>query len=170
MTETKSEELVQRAPDPSMERHDHQLCINRVLADVDRLVADRGLRLTKARRRVLEILLEAHEAMGAYDILARLSEEGVQPQPPVVYRALDFLQAHGLAHKIEGLAAYVACMHPRQDHAPVFLVCRNCRAVAESLGSNLQDRLAPAASELGFVVEHVVVEATGLCPKCREAA
>ncbi len=47
--------------------------------------------MTPVRRRVLEILLEKHRAMGAYDVLDRLAAEGFGNQPPVAYRALDFL-------------------------------------------------------------------------------
>ena len=49
------------------------------------------LQLTPARRKVLELLLQEHRALGAYDILDLLREAGFNSQPPVAYRALDFL-------------------------------------------------------------------------------
>ncbi|MDM7256178.1 MAG: transcriptional repressor, partial [Paracoccus sp. (in: a-proteobacteria)] len=70
-----------------------------------------GLRLTAVRRRVLEILLENHKAMGAYEILDRLAAEGFGKQPPVAYRALDFLVEHGLVHRVQRLNAFAACLH-----------------------------------------------------------
>ena len=73
------------------------------------LCAARKLQLTPVRKRVLEILLEAHEAMGAYDVLARLAAEGLGSKPPVAYRALGFWVEQGLVHRIEKLNAYVAC-------------------------------------------------------------
>ena len=86
--------------------HDHDHCIADALSAAEDACARRKLNLTPVRRRVLEILLQQHKAMGAYDILARLESEGLGSQPPVAYRALDFLVSNGFAHKIEGLNAY----------------------------------------------------------------
>jgi Fur family transcriptional regulator, zinc uptake regulator len=148
--------------------HDHTHCTGDVLAQAEVLVATRGLRLTPVRRRVLEILLEAHRALGAYDVLNRLATEGYGNQPPVVYRALDFLVEHGLAHRIQRLNAFTACMHPGQAHAPVFLICRACNAVAEAGGEAIGVALAAAAG--AFAIERSTVEALGLCPACQVPA
>ena len=150
--------------------HDHAHCTGDVLTRAEVLVAEGGLRLTPVRRRVLEILLEAHRALGAYDVLNRLATEGFGNQPPVVYRALDFLVEHGLAHRIQRLNAFAACMHPGQAHAPVFLICRTCHAVAEADGAAVGVALTAAAGAAGFAVERSTVEALGLCPGCRAAA
>ena len=89
--------------------HDHAGCIARAMAHVDAHCAADGLQLTPVRRRVLEILLEQHRALGAYEILDRLRAEGLGSQPPVAYRALDFLMKAGFVHRIETLNAFVAC-------------------------------------------------------------
>ena len=47
-------------------------------------------------------------ALGAYEVLERLAEEGFGNQPPVAYRALDFLVEQGLAHRIRRLNAFAA--------------------------------------------------------------
>lgn len=125
-----------------------------------------GLRLTPVRLRTLEILLAEHRALGAYDVLGRLAAEGLGSQPPVAYRALDFLVKAGFAHKIEALNAYTACVQPGQDHAPAFLICRSCQTVAEADTTPTKGRLGEAARAAGFIIERTVVEATGLCPDC----
>jgi len=122
------------------------------------------------RRRALEILLENHRAMGAYDVLKRLATDGFGDQPPVAYRALDFLVQHGLAHRIRRLNAYTACMHPETDHAPVFMICRECNAVAEALAQDVRVAVRAVADAARFAVERVNVEVLGLCPACQEAA
>jgi Fur family zinc uptake transcriptional regulator len=147
-------------------RHDHRACVATALSAAEGACAERGERLTPLRRRTLEILLESHAALGAYDVLARLEAEGFGSKPPVAYRALGFLVENGFAHRIEGLSAYVACARPGAVHAPSFLVCRGCRRVAEEA---VEPPLAPEAAAEGFVVERTVVEAQGLCPACREA-
>lgn len=155
---------------PAFHDHDHAHCSADVLARAEAAVARRGARLTPVRRRALEILLEAHRAMGAYDVLQRLAAEGFGHQPPVAYRALDFLVEHGLAHRIRRLNAFAACMHPGEAHAPVFLICRTCDQVAEAPGTGVRRALDEAAAGAGFGVERATVEALGLCPACRGAA
>ncbi|MEM1399615.1 MAG: Fur family transcriptional regulator [Pseudomonadota bacterium] len=151
-----------------MQAHDHKACIDRVLADVEEISASQCLRLTPVRRRVLEILLEEHEAIGAYDVLKRLEADGMKAQPPIAYRALEFLQEHGFVHKIERLNAFVACMHPREDHTPAFMVCRLCRTVAETHSDEPQALMGEAAKELGFKIERTVLEVEGICPVCQQ--
>jgi Fur family zinc uptake transcriptional regulator len=74
---------------------------NVIILHIETHCTDEGLQLTKVRRRVLEILLLEQKALGAYDILSSLNAEGLGSQPPIAYRALDFLVTNGFAHKIE---------------------------------------------------------------------
>ena len=152
---------------PAFAPHDHSHCAGDVLARAEVLVTDKGVRLTPVRRRVLEILLEAHRAMGAYDVLQRLAAEGFGNQPPVAYRALEFLVQNGLAHRIRRLNAFTACMHPGQAHSPAFLICRSCHTVAEAAAAPVRAALDVAAAGLGFAIERSNVEASGLCPACQ---
>lgn len=150
--------------------HDHSHCAGDVLARADALAADRGARMTPVRRRTLEILLEAHQALGAYDVLERLAADGFGNQPPVAYRALEFLVDLGLAHRIRRLNAFTACMHPGEPHAPVFLICRACKTVAEASAAPVRAALDAVAAQARFVIERSNIEALGLCPACQRAA
>lgn len=148
-------------------RHDHRVCVSSALAAADAACAARKVQFTPVRRRVLEILLEAHEAMGAYDVLARLDREGLGSVPPVAYRALTFLVEQGFAHRIERLNAFVACSHPGSVHDPAFMICRNCGTVAEA-ETPPGGALSRSAAAAGFRIEQTVVEAEGLCPACQD--
>ena len=153
----------------AFEQHDHDHCVARTVASARELCEKQGLRLTPTRKRVLEILLEEHKALGAYEVLARLSAEGQGAHPPVAYRALDFLVAHGLAHKIERLNAFIACHHPGEGHRPAFLICRECESVAEAHVAPDDGALGAQAGAIGFHIERAVIEAEGLCPACQDA-
>ncbi|MDG1281294.1 MAG: Fur family transcriptional regulator [Pseudorhodobacter sp.] len=155
---------------PAFADHDHRHCADGGLALAEALLAERGARLTPVRRRTLEILLEEHRALGAYDVLQRLAAEGFGHQPPVAYRALEFLVDQGLAHRVQRLNAFTACMHPGEAHAPAFLICRVCNLVAELPAAALRTALEAAAGAQGFLVERSNIEALGLCPTCQEAA
>ena len=152
------------------EHHDHAACIADAVARAEARCRSEGLQFTPVRRRTLEILLEGHRAMGAYDVLDVLRGEGFGAQPPVAYRALDFLVSNGFAHRIERLNAFVACSQPGESHAPAFLICRSCEAVSEAASDPMRGTLGKAASTAGFVIENAVVEARGLCPRCAEGA
>ncbi|MCG6883513.1 MAG: transcriptional repressor [Silicimonas sp.] len=149
------------------EHHNHADCISTSVEAADNYCRTAGLQLTPARRRVLEILLGEHRALGAYDILEILAKNGFAAQPPVAYRALDFLVKHGFAHRIERLNAFVACAHPGIEHDPSFLLCRICDAVAEAQSDAASGRLGKVAETTGFKIERAVVEAVGVCPNCR---
>ncbi|MGO4907581.1 transcriptional repressor [Pseudorhodobacter sp. W20_MBD10_FR17] len=158
-------------PHPNaFDQHDHSHCANTGLARAEAILATRKLRLTPVRREALHILLQEHRALGAYDVLDRLAQAGFGKQPPVAYRALEFLVEQGLAHKIRRLNAFAACMHPETDHAPVFLICRACNALAETAAEPVRAALTAAAQSIGFTIERTSIEALGLCPNCKAAA
>jgi len=152
------------------QKHNHKNCVETGLATAEARCKEEGLRLTPVRRKVLEMLLQEHRALGAYAILDRLREEGFGSQPPVAYRALDFLVQNGFVHKIERLNAFVACSHPGAAHSPAFMICRKCDAVAEAQSAPARGALGDAARAVGFEIERTVVEAEGLCPGCTEKA
>ncbi len=152
------------------EEHDHKTCVAQGLASADESCVEKGLRLTPVRRKVLELLLREHRALGAYAILDLLRDAGFGSQPPVAYRALDFLAENGFVHKIERLNAFVACAHPGESHSPAFMICRKCDAVAEAHSTPAKGALGDAARAAGFQIEKTVVEAEGICPSCVDPA
>lgn len=125
--------------------------------------------MTAPRRRVLELLLAAGEPVKAYDLIARFGRDGEAAKPPTVYRALEFLERQGLAHRIASLSAYVACAHAGADHAAAFLICDCCGVTAE-VRPTASPHLADAAAALGFTIGRATVEAHGRCADCRDAA
>ncbi len=149
--------------------HDHAHCAAAVLARAEEQSRAEGVRLTPVRRRALEILLESHRAMGAYDVLERLSAEGFGKQPPVAYRALDFLVEQGLAHRVQRLNADAASLSAERDHSPAFLLWRSCEQVAEADSPELRATLSGLAASAGFDIERSTVELLGLCARCCEA-
>lgn len=151
----------------AMQPHDHDACIRDTLAAVEAASLREGVNFTPVRRRALEILLESHVALGAYDLLKRLEQDGFGGQPPVAYRALEFLVKNGFAHRIERLNAFVACVRPGQDHGAAFMVCRKCNTVAETMTDPADTPLRRDADALGFAIESTVMEAEGVCPKCQ---
>lgn len=139
--------------------------MERDLKAAERICAERGERLTDARRRALEVILAAGQPVKAYDLLLELGEEGRPAKPPTAYRALEFLSRLGLVHRIETLNAYVACLDSHADHecaGPELYICEGCGHVAER---HRHER--PKDPPLGFRLDRSVVEHYGRCADCR---
>ncbi|WP_440959169.1 transcriptional repressor [Oceanicaulis sp. LC35] len=131
----------------------------------ERFCTERGLSLTPMRRRVLELLVEAGGPVKAYDLLSALKPGGAA-QPPTVYRALDFLTRAGLAHKVEALNAYTACLNGHDEDDPCtgsaeLFICESCGNVDER-----HMHRAPSDTPEGFIVSRSVVEHYGQCARC----
>ncbi|MGH6999601.1 MAG: Fur family transcriptional regulator [Phenylobacterium sp.] len=122
-------------------------------------------RLTTPRRRVLELLLEADGPQKAYDLIAAFGTHGEPAKPPTVYRALEFLERLGFAHRIESLNAYVPCRIDGAEHRAAFLIC-DCCGAAEEFEPDFTAQLA-AAEAAGYQVATITLEARGRCSACR---
>ena len=151
--------------------HDHDRCTAEAVAHAEALCAERAQRFTPIRRRVLEVLLESHKPLGAYEIIERAAASGgVRPAPITVYRALDFLRDNGLVHRIESRNAFIACVN---NHASgelvVFLLCERCGEVGEAASAAVANQLKTAARVAGFTPKAPVIEITGICAHCRQA-
>ncbi len=146
--------------------HDHGVCREAVLARADALCRSRGMRFTRLRRQVLELIWDEHRPVKAYELLERLRAERAGAAPPTVYRTLDFLLQEGLIHRVESLNAYVGCGDPGHLHPVQLLVCRCCAAVAELADDEVARLLRHKAGRMGFQADSAVVEVEGVCPQC----
>lgn len=141
-----------------------------VLQYAERLCQRRGLRLTAQRRRVLQVICGSDRPLGAYEILEQIRHELPRAAPPTVYRALEFLLAQGLVHRLETLHAFVGCSHPEEHlHSGQFLICSACGEVTELEDQAISDSLGQAAAATGFRPSRRVVELTGTCAGCTSA-
>jgi len=147
--------------------HNHQQCIDLALDRAHRLCEENGSRLTARRRQVLEQVWRGHDAVKAYDILEELGEPRRTAKPPTVYRALRFLQSHGLIHRLESLNAFVGCSDPQEAHPGHFFICTQCGVVRELHDDTLARRVAHRAEGEGFAVESQTLEVQGRCAQCQ---
>ena len=126
--------------------------------------------LTPLRRRVFELLLDRDGPVKAYDLLDDLKHAQASAKPPTVYRALDFLVRLGLAHRIESMNAFVACDIGSCERSTIFLICERCGASTEIDSGHALHDVSDAARRIGFALKRTVIEASGLCARCAEAA
>lgn len=143
--------------------------VDAMLARAEAACAARGARLTENRREVLSLILQSDAPATAYALLDRLKPAFPGAVPPTVYRALDFLMAQGLVHKVERLNAYVGCADGASgvhDHPVQFLICRACGGVTEVEDEGVTEALEHAARRTGFTPARATIEVEGTCGDC----
>lgn len=140
------------------------------LEQATRLCQQRGARLTELRRRVLEIIWSHPAPLGAYAILDILRDAGRPGAPPTVYRALDFLLAQGLIHRLASLNVFTGCRQPDRRHDGQFLICQDCGLVDELRNPEVETLLRAEAANRQFEILAQTVEILGRCPACRNGA
>lgn len=152
--------------------HDHAQCIESALVAARQHCKARGVRLTPLREDVLTQVWQSHKPLGAYaimDLMRESREEKVAP--PTVYRALEFLLAQGLIHKINTINAFIGCPlgESKHSHSPCFFICQQCQETAEVELPGLERNLVVEAKAQGFQVNEQCVEITGLCARCQSS-
>ena len=156
-----------------------------------------GARFTPLRQQIYQLVLEADQPVGAYDLITRLQQMRLSTPddsdiqkvassptlsvdtnttkkqapknvaPPTVYRSLEFLLSEGLIHQLTSINAYVPCCHPRAQHTAAFLICDQCQRVQECSSLPVQEMMSFAEQDVGFLVERSVIELSGRCQACQ---
>ena len=138
------------------------------MKNIEEYCKAKNLKLTPVRQKVFQLLVKEKSGLGAYRILDLLREAGFNSQPPVAYRALDFLVEHCFVHKIESQNSFVACSDPGEHHSPIFMICKKCDSVSEATASVPASDLSEALMVSGFQVEQTIIEAEGVCSTCAD--
>lgn len=159
------------APPPSAPARDpaqhHQRRADDLLT-IRRLCQQRGLILTLARRRVLRVLIEAARPLKAYDILEVIRRTQPGAAATSIYRALEFLQAHGWVVKLNAINAWMF-LSPGASKRCTFLVCETCSHVQTVHGLDTGANWMIEARITGFVPATQSIEISGQCAGCRAA-
>ena len=152
-----------------LKQHDHQRCIESALQSAQQICQERGLRLTPLRRQVLELVWQSHIPLGAYNLMDMLADISNRKHvaPPTVYRALDFLVAQGLIHRVHSLNAFIGCSHPKAPHSDLLFICQKCHTAMELHNTAVSQAIQGCASEQQFVVSQQMLEVVGTCEHCR---
>jgi Fur family ferric uptake transcriptional regulator len=126
-----------------------------------------GLRWTRQRRTLVEVLRQTKGHVTATELIARCRERDQTTTPSTVYRALDVLEDFGLVrhgHAADGREEYHVL--PKQIHGHLHCVgCGTTWEIKPETGAVIVDALA---ADLGFAVDLSHVTISGRCEGCRE--
>lgn len=125
------------------------------------------IKLTPLRQQVLDILSEQKQPLTAYAVLDILKQGNPKAQVMSVYRILEFLQTHGLVHRIENLNAFMVCSHLAEHHVSEWLICKDCGAAKEYISDGFQLAIEQLETNTGFKVSTPTIELMGVCSDCQ---
>lgn len=135
------------------------------MTDGARELAAAGLRVTRARLEVLELLAELGGHRSADELVAAFRARGTPRPRATVYHVLGTLERAGLllvADAGRGRTLYEAATHWHHH-----LVCRGCGAIIDvACLSETRPCLEPELP--GALVEEAQVIFRGLCPACAD--
>jgi Fur family ferric uptake transcriptional regulator len=130
------------------------------------LLRARGLRVTRPRLAVLEVLERSHGHLDVEQIAAQVRQRLDTVSTQAVYDVLSALSRAGLARRIEPAgspARYESRVGDNHHH----VVCRGCGEIAD-VDCAVGDApcLTPSQAH-GFVLDEAEVTFWGLCPACQ---
>ena len=127
-----------------------------------------GLKRTKPRQRVLEVLSSAAVPMTALDICEQIGREGESVWLSTVYRILDQFTERGIAVKTAVLDSGMALYELSRSGHRHYAVCMGCNKVIPMENCPME-RFYPKLEESGFQVTGHKLEMYGYCKECVHA-
>lgn len=124
-----------------------------------------GLRMTRQRALILEIIRHGH--LDADEVYRQAREKQPRFSLSTVYRTLRMLKEQGLVDELHlGEAHHHYEVKPSAEHH--HLVCLGCGKIVEFECKLSQRMKQDLARKQGFEVTGVEINMTGYCSKCRQ--
>ncbi|HID54068.1 MAG TPA: transcriptional repressor [Anaerolineae bacterium] len=130
------------------------------------VLADKGYRLTKARRAILQALVTCGGHVSADDLADIVRQDAPFVGRMTVYRTLDLLSELGLIRPVyqgTGAAHYILLTNGHHHH----MVCTVCSAVIEFDECVVEEMARLVGRRFDFQVEGHLLEFYGRCSNCR---
>ncbi len=129
----------------------------------------RGVRLTRQRRILLDLIDESGEHLDAESLYALAHQKDPKLNRVTVYRTLKLLKEGGLVDELD-LMHHSGDQHYyetrlKQEHAHI--ICLRCGKVEEFFGEPLQKLRRQVESHFGFQILIARTEIGGYCSHCQ---
>ena len=118
----------------------------------------RGIRLTKQRRVLLQVMETARRHLDAAEILERAQKIDPAVTRVTVYRTLDLLHLRGDRHYYES--------HGPRDH--IHVACMKCGKVREFESELYEEIKRQISRDCGIEITVCRTEVGGVCDDCRK--
>src|SRR5579872_510900 len=129
----------------------------------------RGVRLTRQRRVLLDIMDQAEQHLTADAILERAQKIDPRVHRVTVYRTLEMLKSHGLLDELDLLHIH-GHRHYYESHGPrdhIHVACLRCGKVREVESELFEQLKRQVERDTGIGITVARVEIGGYCENCR---
>jgi Fur family ferric uptake transcriptional regulator len=129
----------------------------------------RGVRLTRQRRVLLEVMDQAEQHLSADAILERAQKIDPNVHRVTVYRTLEMLKKMGLLDELD-LLHINGHRHYYESHGPrdhIHVACLRCGKVREVESELYEQMKRQIERDTGLKITVTRTEIGGYCPSCR---
>ncbi len=138
------------------------------------ILKNSGLRITKPRRLVIELLAKTSRSLSAYEIKEALDQDGHKVDTVSIYRIIDCLYENHLIHRVLTTGKVMKCKLENEhecelnqsDHCHHFLICQQCGSVEEVHCPGIDSVVSAMEEASGYRINRHYLEFSGICPQC----
>jgi Fe2+ or Zn2+ uptake regulation protein len=136
---------------------------------LQRELGSRGIRLTRQRRVLLQVMETARRHLDAGEILERAQKIDPEITRVTVYRTIDLLKRHGLIDELD-LLHLRGDRHFYESHGPrdhIHVACIRCGKVREVESELYEELKRQISRDTGIEITVSRTEVGGVCADCR---
>ena len=127
-----------------------------------------GLKNTKSRLAILDILERSAQPLSAEQIFLELKEKNISTNLSTVYRTLDTLTEKRLVTKLQITGDSRALFEYNRMAHKHYLICLECKKITAIESCPLGDYVKALAQETDYSISGHKLDIYGYCPSCRK--
>ncbi|NLM22310.1 MAG: transcriptional repressor [Peptococcaceae bacterium] len=127
-----------------------------------------GLRNTRQRSAILEILGQSDQPLAAEQVFTELINKGIAVNLSTVYRTLDIFSAKNLATKLNITGENRTLFEYNKDVHRHYLICLGCKEIVPIKNCPLKGYEKSLAEETNYAIAGHKLDVYGYCPKCNQ--
>lgn len=139
------------------------------IAELNRYIAKKGLKVTRQREAVAEVFFSASGHISAEELYLKVSKSHPGIGLTTVYRTLKLLTEAGLAKERRFGEPQGVYEKEDGDRHHDHLICTRCGKIVEFKEPTIEQMQEDVATRYGFVVTDHKMELYGLCGTCSAA-
>ena len=132
-----------------------------------RTLNDRGLRLTRQRRAVVDAVAGASSSVSALQVFDAARATCPELGLTTVYRTLEVLSEIGALRRVHGPDHCEAFVPAGAAHGHT-VVCSHCGSVVEFTECDMHAVVVAASEQTGYRITEHFLQLSGTCPVCAE--
>ena len=127
-----------------------------------------GLKNTKSRLAILEILEKSAQPVSAEQVFLELKNKNISANLSTVYRTLDTLAEKRLATKLQLTGDSRTLFEYNRMAHKHYLICLECKKITPIESCPLGNYVKELAKETDYAISGHKLDIYGYCPECRK--